>query len=170
MVGHVAALTHSLTREVDRTIAATDASTALVLGEGTRRRSTHPALGYSSTRVRSTRARTILFAKGTRAKRESPVLTRSTKIVPLSFEPGSSATNLSAAHGAAAGSERRTHARTHRGTLWTAGLWGAQAVPYYRDGTGPPAPARRAGAARGTRGVPYSGRTCARRAGAWTST
>jgi hypothetical protein len=35
--------------------------------------------------------------RGARGTRESPVLTRSTKIVPLSFEPGSSATNLRAA-------------------------------------------------------------------------
>ena len=51
-----------------------------------RRKGTQGTRGSQCTRVR-----------GARGTRESPVLTRSTKIVPLSFEPGSSATNLRAA-------------------------------------------------------------------------
>jgi hypothetical protein len=49
-------------------------------------------------------------------------LTRSTKIVPLSFEPGSNATNLcntqrtAAAAAAAAAAHARTHARAHART------------------------------------------------------
>ena len=111
------------------------------------------------------------YSTGTRIG--APVLTRSTKIVPLSFEPGSSATSprSTPSHGVvrplwpAAHTGGRTHARTHkthaprlftrgggshlRATCWCCGGTRRGAVgvlegaPYYKHGTGP---AARAGA------------------------